>query len=49
MPGIQTSEPWAVKVEHMNLIAVPPGQPLNVYFLNLENKRKNAIFLSSLL
>ena len=32
MPGIRTSEPQASKVEHMNLTAMPLGQPLSPFF-----------------
>ena len=28
-PGMRTGEPWAAKVEHMNLTAAPPGWHLN--------------------
>ena len=32
MPGIQTSKPWAAKVEHANLTTAPLGWPLAYSF-----------------
>ena len=32
-PGIRAGEPWAAKVEPVNLTAVPPGWPLKYTFV----------------
>ena len=41
-PRIQTGEPRAIKAEHVNLTAMPPGRPRKKY------KFKTVIFLNSL-
>ena len=33
LPGIQTSEPWGSKEEHVKLTAVPLGQPQELLIL----------------
>ena len=40
MPGIQTCEPWATKVEHRNSTATPPGWPLYCTFESKDERRK---------
>ena len=35
-PRIQSHEPWAAKVEHMNLTTMPLGQPLKNALLRLD-------------
>ena len=36
VPGIQTHENWATKVEGTNWTATPPGGPLFFYFLHFK-------------
>ena len=44
-PRIQTSKPWAIELEHMNLTATPLGQPLENYIFYDAKKSSFLLFM----